>query len=869
MPAAALVASPAPAAPAALAAHRPATARRARPAVAGPTRLLLVLAVLLGTLLPAQMAAAQRVRDVFPQPLAGRDLDEIGRRLGMSDFQRLALDPAHVRYLDGYRELRERELEPFLGDLLAQGRTFFFNPDPDLAREFLRRLERAERRIESLDEELFAAMDQVLAGGQRDRMPEVRMRRQLDRLNSGFIRGLGAAIPATVTDYGRILERADLSAAERERIEPLIFEYENRVANARRRVREQGERVIIELVEEAARLFQQVLAGGEIGPEAANVWESLRRTAYEKLKPVAKDVVALARINRDMLAQWSPLLPDRVAEHLRTIHYQYGYQEALTPFIRARDQHDRALRLPGLPPETRQQVESMRADLSSRVFRLAARLESDAFELAESVEFLLVDDEDDLEGVQEIEERYEEMQRISRESVEALEAVLGAERFALLDRPEDEGGPAPAGDDPVMELLRAPPARLLARQPEVASLDVPDPELDPAAPFVAGPITERELDWFAGILELGDVQREMLAAIRIDHLDRFEAFRAEQADRARRMVRAATNQGQRDEGEPEQAEALASLPVAWEEADAALAELDASFFADLELIVLDPADPSEAARMPAVRQVRERVRLSAGAGRGIGGWAGRMVRPDDDAGLEHAIDLDLLLIDLGPAAGMASADGAGDAASVLQTYARDRTDAMRRHLEAARGLVRVLGEMAAAPEEDRRDGSYWQRMREPRQALTSARRDLVRINRRALDRLERAMPDGAAAALRDRYQRTAFPDVYEDEQAAEGPLMAALDLPDLGPDQRDRIGELVAMYRPRYQELCSAMVEEQMAQATGRGGRRAWQERTARANRIEQHVFDREELNARTLRALRSVLDERQAMDVGFAPAAG
>ncbi|MHC4809418.1 MAG: hypothetical protein ACYTEV_03530 [Planctomycetota bacterium] len=827
-------------------------ARSRRTARSPRSPLALLAAVLISLLLPAAPAEAQRVREIFPDPLSGRDLDEIGRRIGMSEFQRLSIDPAHVQYLDGYRDLRERELEPFLGDLLTQGRTFFFNPDPELVREFLRRLERAERKIAGLDEELFASMDQVLTAEQRMMMPKVRTRRELDRLNSGFIRGLGSGIPATTTDYGRIIERLDLSPADRQRMEPLVFDYENRVANARRRVREQGERVLVELVTEASRLLQQVLAGGEINPEAANVWIQLRQTAYEKVKPVMGDLVDLARINRDILDQWGPLLPPDIAEQLRTIHYQYGYGEALGPFIRVRDRHDRALRLPSLPAAQRPQIEAMRADLVDRAFRLVERMEREAFDAIRAATFIIEDER--AEEIQALSRRYEELEALCESADAALAGLLGEEQFALLGRPEDEGGPTPAGPDPAAMLLKAPETRLLARQPDVAALEIPDAEFEASGPFIAGGISDRELTWFAAILQLDETQREMLEATRLDHLDAYERFDREHAAALRGLIG-------RLNAESGDADVAAELAAAWLAADEALEQHDAAFFADVELIVLDPADPAEAEAMAAVREARERVRLAVGRGRDLGGWAGRMAASiDAGGGFEHAIDLDLLLAE----SSGESADATTAAMPMLVEYARTRLETLRTYREAWRRYAGVVASMSATPAEDRRNGEFWQRMNEPRAAVADARRQLVQLNRRTLSRLERAA-DSIGATLRDRYQRAAFPKVYDDEQSAEGPLLAALNLPDLGPDQADRVRDLIALYRPRHQDLCRALVEERMAESMARGGRREWQERTARSNRIEQHVFDREELNARTLRALRSVLADEQARAVGFA----
>ena len=819
--------------------------------------LALLVAILAGLLMPTAPAEAQRVREILPDPLSGRDLDEIGRRIGMSEFQRLSIDSAHVRYLDGYRELRQRELEPFLGDLLSQGRTFFFNPDPELVREFLRRLERAERKIAGLDEELFAAVDEVLTADQRSMMPQVRTRRELYRLNSGFIRGMGSGIPATTTDYGRIIDRLELSPADRDRMAPLVFDYENRVANARRRVREQGERVLVELVTEASRLLQQVLAGGEIGPEAANVWVQLRQTAYEKAKPVMGDLVDLARINRDILDQWGPLLPPAIAEQLRTIHYQYGYGEALQPLIRVRDRHDRALRLPTLPAALRPQIEAMRADLLDRSFRLVERMEREAFDAIRSATFIIEDER--AEEIQALTRRYEELEALCRSADEALAAILGQDRVALLNQPEDEGGPTAAGPDPAAMLLKAPETRLLASQPDVAALEIPDAEFEAAGPFIAGGISDRELNWFAGILQLDETQLEMLEATRVDHLDRYEAFDREHAAPIRELM-GRLNGDQKSEGGVD-ADIAAALAAAWTAADEALEQLDAAFFEDVSLIVLDPADPREAEAMPAVREARERVRLAVGRGRDLGGWAGRMAASiDGGGGFEHAIDLDLVLVE--SAAG--SSDAAGTDTSMLMDYARDRLEALRAYREAWRRYAAVVAEMASVPAEGRRNGEFWQQMNEPRGAVAEARRRLVQLNRRTLDRLDRTT-DAIGAALRDRYQRAAYPMVYDDDQSAEGPLLAALNLPDLGPDQADRVRDLIALYRPWHQDLCRALVEERMAETMARGGRREWEERTARSNRIEQHVFDREELNARTLRALRSVLADEQARAVGFA----
>jgi hypothetical protein len=161
-------------------------------------------------------------------------------------------------------------------------------------------------------------------------------------------------------------------------------------------------------------------------------------------------------------------------------------------------------------------------------------------------------------------------------------------------------------------------------------------------------------------------------------------------------------------------------------------------------------------------------------------------------------------------------------------------------------------------------------LREPMQRSQSINRELALMNRGVLDAAINAVPAHERSTLRDRYNRQAFPVVYDDRSSPEPKLMAAMNLAELSDRQRGRMQDLMMEFRIEYQRLSQQMVDHYMALPEievpeRRGGPRPGQaeppevvERDGHRNVIERFEFERGELNRRIERQLRAILNDEQ-----------
>jgi hypothetical protein len=162
-----------------------------------------------------------------------------------------------------------------------------------------------------------------------------------------------------------------------------------------------------------------------------------------------------------------------------------------------------------------------------------------------------------------------------------------------------------------------------------------------------------------------------------------------------------------------------------------------------------------------------------------------------------------------------------------------------------------------------RDRNRWQAYRDLMEGdgatVDKARRLMVDLNRATLNTLTSALSADDAQTLGDLYNRAAFPDIYDNPQAAGRYLVAALELPNLADQQRARVESIYAVYEPEFRMVADRMRDVYAAPAEVTGeGRQRWRGYQERRNKLEVLEFDRREVDARAFRQLRDVLDDKQ-----------
>jgi hypothetical protein len=133
------------------------------------------------------------------------------------------------------------------------------------------------------------------------------------------------------------------------------------------------------------------------------------------------------------------------------------------------------------------------------------------------------------------------------------------------------------------------------------------------------------------------------------------------------------------------------------------------------------------------------------------------------------------------------------------------------------------------------------------------------------DAIEAALSPEARASFHDAWLRAAAPQAYRDGRDAMTTLDAARALPDVTDTQRSQIDALRGEQAARHRELCDRLagiaVTELVGPSMASGNDRKAKKKEPRAS-MQDTRFERSELNARSLRRLKSILTDAQAREI-------
>ena len=291
---------------------------------------------------------------------------------------------------------------------------------------------------------------------------------------------------------------------------------------------------------------------------------------------------------------------------------------------------------------------------------------------------------------------------------------------------------------------------------------------------------------------------------------------------------------------------------------AALAALDDGLVDDLAAL----ASPDEALRA-AVRADRARDRL-----RSIG-YPGGPVSVWNLQGTIESIDLPSI------ARGVAMPDPGRTAAmqawvawspAALAAAERRRADVRSTCIEEIELMRRQFGNAAHEPGSDVQnvvtlDEEQGKRMSEMFRMRAKRMQDILDQAIAGRDAMEAAVPGDARAMFHDAWLRAAAPRAYKDGKDAMPTLDAARALPDITDAQRAQIDALRGIHAVHHRELCDRVAmhlvrEQQAGGAMFDGNAQAPKKEPGMS--MEDTRFERSELNARSLRRLKSMLTPEQ-----------
>jgi hypothetical protein len=154
--------------------------------------------------------------------------------------------------------------------------------------------------------------------------------------------------------------------------------------------------------------------------------------------------------------------------------------------------------------------------------------------------------------------------------------------------------------------------------------------------------------------------------------------------------------------------------------------------------------------------------------------------------------------------------------------------------------------------------------------FSEAGRAVAQVNLATMQKFQEQLTPADWLRFQRAYNVKAFPDIYEDPRSPAPALDRALALDDLTGDQRARLSDLAASFRPAFETLCddaAALRREfqrpMWAAMTDQDEVRRWQEQQSKQERLD---FERTELLARTISRMQMLLTEEQLRRVGGLP---
>ena len=796
---------------------------------------------------------AQGTSGMLPDPISSRDLEGYARRLQLDEFQRLAIDPLHEQYRAAFRQLREDDIAKLLKQTAEMTGGGFRMPQREKAERLLKAMKRAFKKIEQLDNRLFSQMDVVLTDEQRTAMPRVRLARARQRYHNGAMGGGGFGSQAAGVDLSEIYARLELSDQELLDSDPLIASYERRLTPAVEKLYEATMTMSLDMLDafEAAGMTDLDMSDPE---SAQQMMETMRAIWADLGKSMTERSTAIADLNRKTLKSVKARLTPKNARKLRYDYYSRAYPMAPKDRMSAQIRFEAALRLKQLTEDQRLAI----TDAGETHQRSHDRITDAMIKFVEEHNEgrSMFDFAFDQEAQQDYQEKLtgfrSRWQELNQAATASLDAQLGPELAAKFKGPRA-----------TLEMLRA---EAESGSGEATAADLPNEQPRdqfgrPLGPVVA--ISAYELDRYAEKLRLTDEQQAVVQLLHEEYRTKYAEQAKQQAQKAQEERQALLKAAQDDQSGMTTIDIQLWMQDTQDRTVKVLDAADEAFFSDLALMLSETA-PTE--QLDRLRLARKRRLFGQRPNQYAFGFPGTESN-------ESSVDLSALVDD-----SEIDAVKTDDIDALLQEYEKTITRAFRTRYEsslaAQRRQTEGMAEMMRRQREGDTDGAiafgmeYQQMLQDVRKPVEDADKEITQLNRDTLAQITAALDDRSARKFRAAYRRKAFPKVYNEPNAGEKYLKAAMKLHKLSDDQRLAIELHRVEYQPVYENLCNQMVEIH-SQSSGRGSFTDpgyMQEYMQRQQKLEVIKFDRSELNAKARRRLRQILTPEQLARIGLAP---
>jgi hypothetical protein len=829
--------------------------------------LMLVLAVFV--VLSARPAMAQGTSGMLPDPISSSELMRYADRLGLSEEQRAALERLHDDYRNEFRALRESDIERLLKRMNEMSGGMMAMPKRADVEQLMKDVERVSNRIEQIDARLFNQMQGILTEEQRADLPRVRLARERTRYLASQMM-MGSMRP--FVDLSEVAAEVNLRPAERDAIDPLLNQYEHQITRALKNLHDAAMSMytgMFDAFESMEIDFSNAEQMAEMDPaEMQRMMEAMQdvmRTVYEPIQKLGQDI---HEINRRTVRSIQPRLSETTGREFKLRFYRQAYPDStFAHSISAFNSFDAALRIEGLNADTRAKLETARRDTTRRLDEiLGEMIEAVDQRDAESSMFDFGGDawRQFGERQRELRQQVNELDQNASQLVRDLIAGQFEELFTRNLEKSQQDGAQQAGRRPGV----APPP-----PPPTAHGEETDAEEDDVAQAmqrfqrqIPREISRRDLTVYARMLKVPDDRRVLLDELHATYLEQYKELEERWSSKLQRAEVAPY--GARLDGERggPSVDAVDHLFELRRRSLDEVMQTDEAFYADVRLALISEENEYLLDR---VRWHRTRAVHDAMVAR-TSMWAGMSANQQGSVDLTRLVRLqrlsDEVLSRLDPLLH-----------EYLQEAATLAIERYRLQTEFERVMLRHTITMQQRMEEDE-DGfagamafgmELQQALSKVAAPLQDMQKEIATLNARTLEAIEGELSDTVARALRLAFNRQAHPRIYRDASAIEQHLDRAFELRDLSSQQRERLTELAIDYRPAYAELSEQMV------ALDSGGsammifgadENQMREMMNRRNEVARIAFERNELNARAIRQLRSILTEQQIEQLGGLP---
>ncbi len=778
--------------------------------------------VMLGT---AVLPASAQDYPFFVQPMTVQDVRVIADELDLARDQRLAVLSRYEAYNLAFEELQEKDVKAVMDHLMdVVTRVQWWGGEIEIpsrkeVMDLVRKSLRAIHAFGRIDDEFFEGIVPLLGESQLIRLEQEKQRRALARLSLLHRNMVGEINEGASPDLFGIMRRIEVEVEVELLVDEILADHAKKTLAALNRFESAGVDAIEKVLDEIDRLGLRDMDMASMmqffGDEARQ--EELKSLFDVLSKPLQEKAAVVSRENRRAWSKLMEVLPPEQAADLRVRFVQSGYREVDRG---VRDIRGRLAKLKtrlGDTPEAgdvNAAIETLDEKWASLVPTYVAAIDTrNTYRTMAQLEGETPTDADS---------RIEQLDARRASLVDAAEAVLAAH-----GEEEDSTKASKFGDS-------------LSGGGGGGGTTAVSKE-DAAAKLRAAPLTAEQVENFGRWLGADD-----------DTIDLMRVMHGDYETKSESMLQKRAGDAIERDGERDEEQTWYDRRARWRDirADAAIAldALESELFTDLALAL--PAE-IDRERVERVRAAMERSRRRARV-------AGRDWRSQSP---EANIDLTAVVLALDPsqlteAERGVVLDGLVGYEAEVEPLIEDSAE----RISAIQKLEQKLWSDGAKDYDPEIRAAMRSRLEKRREALSKISGDLAAINRDVSEYVISSVSDHAGLILRDAYERSAYPDIFDDESSVDPVVEEVLQV-ELGPDQRQKVETHAGEYRQAWLELTRRMVDTRRSRPPGRMFPPT-RERMETELMMERLKYRRRQLDERALVQLELLLEPWQVAQV-------